>query len=590
MATSDGRFVLAYNGELYNFKTLRQKLQSDGVAFRTSGDTEVILQALARWNSDAMNHFEGMFALALWDSLRRRLLLVRDRLGIKPLFYAESAGRIAFASELPPLLELPWISRRPDPFGVAGYLAHYQPAFDSQTVFSGIRSLEPGCFLTADSDGIRLQRYWQLPITPTAEKEAKWNDARIETAAGELAQLTGSAVRSHMISDVPIGAFLSGGLDSSIVIMLMADYSQERVRAYSVGFDESGYHEFDYSVPLVEKLGLQHDLIRFDPRDYLGLMEEQIRHRRAPLSTPNEIPLLALSRRLAQEIKVVLSGEGADELLGGYAPLLRSPHDLMTARTLRENPTAIAPETRNAIRKALQRQYGRSGFHDPVDHWTCVYSWLSAGDRKTILNRDFVTPELDDQLTQSWRDRFDQMQNLSIYDQYLYLLETEHLRGLLTRLDAQTMAASVEGRVPFCDHKLVEFVWKLPFEYKLRWKSVPPNASTDETALSPALTSLDIAERFDTAKFILKEAFRARLPEPIVNRRKQAFPVPLETILTPEALKPMWERLASSASVRECINVAALPEWAQRTMASGTDGIKVWMALNLGLWLEGMDS
>jgi len=288
MVSGDGRLVIVYNGELYNFKTLRRELETEGVHFRTRGDTEVVLEALTRWWTAALERFEGMFALAVWDRQARKLLLARDRLGIKPLFYAADEGRLLFASEFAPLLAYPRITTAPDPLGIAGYLAHYQLTFDGHTIYSDIRSLEPGQYLVCDpkSREPQTRRYWSLPLLPSSEKEDNWPGKRLPEAAEELASLTREAVQSHMIADVPIGAFLSGGIDSAVVITLMSELSGERVRAYSIGFEEAGFSEFEYSVPLVEELGLQHRLLKLDRQEYFPLLEELIRHKRAPLSTP----------------------------------------------------------------------------------------------------------------------------------------------------------------------------------------------------------------------------------------------------------------------------------------------------------------
>jgi len=581
MTSPDSRYVLIYNGEVYNFRELRRELESTGIHFLTIGDTEVVLQSLTLWGTDALVRFNGMFALALYDRREKRLLLARDRLGVKPLLYAEKDGALAFASEFAPLLELDWVDGSPDPLGVAAYLAHYQLTFNHRTIYRGIRSLEPGEYLIADSDGVHIHRYWQLPVILSAEKEAQWPPTRIPEAAEQLAALMRDAVTDHLIADVPVGAFLSGGLDSAIVLTLMADAYPEQVRAYSIGFDEEGYNEFQYSQPLVEALNLRHELIRFDSADYLPLMRELIAHKRAPLSTPNEVPLLVLSRRLASDIKVVLSGEGSDELMGGYAGLLRSPHDYEAALSLRLNPQAYDSTTRAAIRDALRRLYGKTGFADPLDHFLSAYAWTTPDDRKAILSPDFYTPDVEAEITAVWRDRFDRLDGLSHYDQYLYLLETEHLRGLLTRLDAETMAASVEGRVPFCDSRLVDFVWSLPFDYKLRWK----DDSTRATALGK--NSVEIAEELDIAKFILKEAFRDRIPPTILARRKKAFPVPLETILNRDVLNNIFYPANNRDKHKTLtINRFTTMDWIDRSVASGQGWMKVWMALNLSLWQE----
>jgi asparagine synthase (glutamine-hydrolysing) len=584
MMSRDERYVLSYNGEVYNYRQLRTELEAEGISFRTKGDTEVVLQALIQWGLEAINRLEGMFAFAIWDSKEHSLLLVRDRLGIKPLFYSEKDNKFVFASEFKPILIFPWISSQPDPFGVAAYLANYQISFDTQSIFKDIKSLKPGTYLKYTPEGIKVRQYWKLPQIASKEKKAIWTPDRIPEAVSNLSMMMQDAVKSHLISDVPVGSFLSGGIDSSVIITLMSDISGEKVKAYSVGFEEAGFSEFEFSQPLVEQLGLDHQLLKLSQEEYFPLMEELIRHKAAPLSTPNEVPLWQLSKHLSGDIKVVLSGEGADELLGGYPPLLRSPHDFLASKRLRENAGLIPQSTRQAIRDAIRRQYGRIGFKDLPDHFLNVYSWLDDADRRDVLNPDFSNIIIEEQIRQFWTDRINSLSGLSSYDRYLYILETEHLRGLLMRLDANTMAASVEGRVPYCDSKLVEYVWQLPFEYKLRWKS------EKHRQMSGGLNSLEIAEKLDTAKYLLKETFRDRIPDSIINRQKKAFPVPLERWLTGDYKNTVIDRIISSTKIADFLNVAGLENWITRTLSTGIGAMKVWMLLNLVIWLEEIDN
>jgi asparagine synthase (glutamine-hydrolysing) len=580
MWSGDGRFLLIYNGEVYNFKEIRRDLENHNIQFRTDCDTEVVVEAVAFWGIEALKLFNGMFAFAVWDTKTRRLLLARDRLGIKPLFYTENDRYFAFASEFPPLLKLPWIDSSLDPLGIAAYLGHYQLTFRERTVYKAIKSIEPATWLSIDDNGIRQGKYWELPRIPSNEKNDIWSDSRIEEAADSLKQVMQEAVQSHLIADVPIGAFLSGGIDSAVVTTLMAQQSAGRVKAYSIGFDRPGYCEFDYSLPLIHNLDLDHELILFDEKSYLPTMLELINHKRAPLSTPNEIPLYILSQRLSSDIKVVLSGEGSDELMGGYPPLLRSPHDFLTAQLLRLKPGSIPSDKRSALRSALREQYGKTGFKNLTDHFLTVYSWLSPSERSRILNPEIFNHQIQIEIEQYWHERLESLEQLSVYDRYLYLLLTEHLRGLLVRLDNQTMAASVEGRVPFCDNRLVEFVWSLPFEYKLRWK--------DETSQSRAscLTSLQIAEEYDVAKYLLKTAFRGVIPDPVIQRRKKAFPVPLESIINSDVCAGFSEYIEHVPEISQYFQQDQLKAWIGETAKQKNGELKIWMVMNLAFWLD----
>ena len=580
MIGADSRFVISYNGELYNFTDLRSELEKEGVKFRTRGDTEVVLEALARWGVKALERFNGMFALALWDRKEGKLLLARDRLGIKPLFYSDVKGRLVFASEFKPLFVWDWISRDPDPFGIAGFLSNFQVSLDNQTVFKDIKSLDGGHYVIANQDGIKVKKYWQLPLIPSAEKNRIWSRDRLEEARERLSELMRDAVKSHLVADVPVGAFLSGGIDSSIVITLMSEMYGSKVKAYSIGFDDAGFNEFKYSVPLVKELSLKHKLYKLGQTKYFPLMEKLIEHKMTPLSTPNEVPIWVLSRHLVKDIKVVLSGEGADELMGGYAPLLRSPHDFSAATLLRDNPGGIPADVRHAIRAGLRRQYARTGFKDISEHFMTVYSWVSEEDRREIMTGEFCNDSIEERIRQFWHDRLTRGANLSHYDKYLYILETEHLRGLLMRLDADTMAASVEGRVPFCDNRLVDFTWELPFNYKLRWKS------QEHRRISLARNSVEIAEKLDISKYLLKHAFKNRIPQEIIKRKKKAFPVPLDAWMKDGYNDVVLDRLKSNPQLKSVLKTDKLEEWMKKTLSSSNGGLKVWMVLNLAIWME----
>lgn len=576
MTSADGRFVLTYNGELYNYEEIKRDLIREGIGFKTSGDTEVVLRALELWGVGALPKFNGMFAIALWDSLLERLLLARDRHGIKPLLFSHQGRQIAFASEFSAILTLPSISRTPDPLGLTAFLAHYQPTFAGKTIYRDIRTLMPGAYAWFSPDGLEERQFWSLPLIPSESKRERWPDSRIKEAAEETRCLMSNAVKSHCVADVEVGAFLSGGLDSAIILTLMAGQARERVRAYSIGFAETGFNEFEYSIPLVKDLNLRHTLVTLEREEYESRMGELIRLRGAPLSTPNEVPIYCLSLIAAKELKVVLTGEGSDELFGGYAALTRSPYDFASAKLLRERPESLTSTERQMRRDALRKLYGKFGFSSLADHWRTSYAWLDHSDLKTILTPEFLTKAVMEEMDGYWETRLGGLEGLSDYDKYLYLLEADHLKGLLGRLDADTMAASLEGRVPFTDNDLVEFVWGLPFEYKLRWKEAIERPE--------GLNSLEIAEQYDTAKFILKEAFRDRLPAAIINRKKQAFPVPLDQWLSGIGAAGVIGELESSD--RGVFQTDRIGAWANERLSANNGGMKVWMAWGAAKWMK----
>ena len=576
MLSSDARYALTYNGELYNFRQLRDELIGEGIEFRTKGDTEVVLEALRHWGKEALVRFNGMFAFGFWDSQLERLLIARDRLGVKPLLFCRNNRWFAFASEYPPLLALDRVSRNPDPVGVTAYLSHFQTSFDGKTIYRDISSLDGGEYAEFDRDGFSKHRYWKLPAIPSQVKRELWPDSRIPDAAQEVRRLMGEAIRSHSIADVTVGVFLSGGIDSALIATLMCDQSNERVKAYSIGFAEEGFNEFEFAGAITANLGLSHRIVTFDDAEYFPMMTELIRHKAAPLSTPNEIPIQALSRTAAQELKVVLTGEGSDELFGGYTEIFRSPEDLAMSERLRNDPASMNPEERMQIRDALRNFYGKSGFRGELDHWTTAYAWLSRREINQVLGQQGDLKKAAEEIDACWRSKLNGLEGLSTFDRYLYLFETEHLRGLLARLDACTMAGSLEGRVPFTDNALVEFAWGLPFEYKLRWR--------EESA---AAGGFDSSEESVIGKYILKQAFSGLISDTISSRKKRAFPVPLEVWMNGSGRERVMYELGKASAGANQIVGRDVVNWAKNTLATGVGAMKVWMVWNLAEWLEG---
>lgn len=570
MVSKEGRFALTYNGELYNYRQLRQELVNEGITFQTLGDTEVVLAALIQWGSNALAKFNGMFALGFWDNYSESVIIARDRLGVKPLLYSLKEGILAFASEYPPLLGLGWISKTPDWTGVSAYLSHSQTTFAGGTIYRDVKSLEGGEFAVFNRSGLSLARYWSLPKTSSEEKRLLWQPDRFNEAKEEVIRLTNQAVNSHSIADVVVGSFLSGGIDSAVITTLMCGQSSERVRAYSIGFPEEGFNEFEFSSAVTERLSLDHKIITFLEDDYFPVTNFLIRHKGAPLSTPNETPIFQLSKIAARDIKVVLTGEGSDELFGGYTAILRSPADYLLAEKLRQRPDEFSANERDLIRQTIRKIYGKSGFKGAVDHWTTTYAWLSRTDIQTIFGSDVDLSTAFRDIDEFWETKFVSLPTLDPFDRLLYILESEHLRGLLSRLDACTMAGSLEGRVPFTDNDLVEFVWSLPYDFKVRLNR--------EWQMSDGSNLEDM----NTGKWILKEAFKPHLGEQIALRRKRAFPVPLEGWLNGKHREWIIGELGQQSPFFS----DKIVEWVKATLQSGNGAMKVWMVWNLGQWFK----
>jgi len=570
MCDMSGRFHLTYNGEIYNYKELRRELESLHHCFRTYSDTEVLLHACMQWGQRAPEKLNGMFAFAFWDDQEKQLLLARDRLGIKPLYYTNNEHYLLFASEIKAILEFPGLPARPNLQTIAFYLSHYQTVMGDETLFKGINSLEAGCTMLVEPGKMTHRRYWRLPIVPESEKQDRGESYYTEG----VRHLLSVSLQRRMISDVPLGAYLSGGVDSAILVGLMAESSKLPVKTYAIGFEEEGFNEFKYSDMVASAWGTDHTQIVIEEDDYFKALGEVIAFKDGPLSVPNEVPLYLMSKVLKNSITVVISGEGSDELFAGYGGILRSPFDY-----LRSLPEANLPAKQQKLfEKAMLRLYGRTQFKDEVDHFLSVYSWMKPEELRTIFHPDhFQRMRGFPSIKNFWLNQFSKVKELDIYDKYLYLMETVHLPGLLGRLDNTTMAASVEGRVPFTDPELLDFVSHIPFKYKLRWNS-PMYES-----MCARLNSFEIAETMDTTKYILKRSFVDKVPPEILFRKKYSFPVPLNHWFGSSLLDRLLDY--TETSLPDFLSRQGIIDWLGK--ANDADkALKTWMVLNLIMWYE----
>ncbi|MBN1866088.1 asparagine synthase (glutamine-hydrolyzing) [Candidatus Sumerlaeota bacterium] len=517
MASADGGLVVVYNGEIYNFMDLRRELESRGRVFRTRCDTETLLHAYAEWGEEMVRRLNGIFAFGLWDAPRRRLVLARDPMGVKPLFYAETPESFVFASEVKSLLTLPWVRRDVDPAALRLYLRlRYVPG--PHTMWRSIRRFPPGHRMTIENGAVCTKPYWQTRF----RGEERWK--REEDAIDEFASLAEDAVRMQMMADVPVGAFLSGGVDSGSIVSLMARHTDEPVRTFSMGFG-TARDETAAAESLARRIGARHTSIRMRPDD-MRLLPDAVRLMDEPLGDAIILPLYLLSRAAAREVKVVLTGEGADELLGGYLHqknLLR-----LFGASRRLGPLA----------RAVGRAAGWAVSRTPVAWLDRFFDYpsslgVSGRERLAAMLAAMGHPEamymahvslfddaaLDGLLRPEWRDGHDDVRDVTgdlaadlarsrergaqgLFDA---LLEQECRfwlpDNILLKMDKMTMGASLEGRVPFLDPRLVELATALPIGWKIRR---------------------------GTNKRILRTCAERWIPGYAGGGRKQAFHVPLE--------------------------------------------------------------
>jgi asparagine synthase (glutamine-hydrolysing) len=565
MAGEDDRVWITYNGEIYNHAALRPGLEAKGHRYQTRSDTETIVHLYEEEADRCVESLQGMFAFALWDRLGQRLLLARDRLGIKPLYYSVTDRELLFASEIKAILAV--IPERPalNHAALPEFLATRYLAGD-ETFFQGIRKLPPGHVLTWSlASGPQRRRYWSLPT------ETDDSPARFEQRADELRARLEATVRSHLMSDVPLGLFLSGGLDSSGLAALMAPMASDRIQTFSVGFDDAASNELPFARLAARAVGAQHHEVVLSPDDFFGSLPRLIWHEDEPIAFPSSIALNFVSQLARPHVKVVLTGEGADELFLGYNWYRLTAWNEQLGRRYRAwTPPALRHGVRHAV-SALPRQLRRYASRsflalDPGVRAVCYenFSVFSETWRRSLLDRQLV------EATDPYREQlrcFDEhpgstLDRMSHADLQTYLVE------LLMKQDQMSMAASIESRVPFLDHELVEHVVKTPAQFKIRGL---------------------------TTKAILREALRDRVPREILQRRKLGFPVPFgrwarerfaplvrDTILGPRALaRGMFAREPLERLVSE--HAAGTANHADR----------LWVLLNLEIWqrifLDGED-
>jgi asparagine synthase (glutamine-hydrolysing) len=490
MFTSDGRFVLVFNGEIYNYIELRQQLAREGVRCRTDTDTEVLLHLYAREGSAALRHLNGMFAIAVWDRTQRELFLARDRVGIKPLYYTETRHGIAFASEAKALFAYPGITADIDVDEVDTFMTFgYVPG--ERTMFRGVRKLLPGHSLSVANQRLTERRYWNVQYNFQASRSAR------ETAA-QLHDLLLDATRIQLRSDVPVGVFLSGGLDSSAVVSLVSEAGTKGIKTFSVAYrDDPAYDESAFAKHISEEFATQHQVLYVEPTSFIDFIPEYVWYMDEPVTEAAALSLYFIAKELRREVTVALSGEGADELFAGYQIyrymqwLERYRATPASFRQALDFCARLIPSTKIAkylrlARLPIDRRYLGVSLHDP--------------SIKSALYAEGFTAHLRDSAT-LLAEHYRYTASADLLTKMLYAdLKAWLVDDLLIKADKMTMASSVELRVPFLDHRVVEFAATIPSRHKLRNGDV---------------------------KWILKQAFASRLPTSTLRRTKVGFPTPL---------------------------------------------------------------
>ena len=552
----DGTVCVVYNGEMYNFLELRDELEARGHRFRSKTDTEVIVHAYEEWGESAVQRFRGMFAFALWDASRKFLLVARDRVGIKPLYYVNTGRSLLFASEIKALLADPCVPRRINPHAIDLFLTElFVPG--GETMFEGIKKLEPGHILTVSNGRVVTRQYWDLNFEETRSKVS------FDEAVEELQQLLGRTVKDHMISDVPVGVFLSGGLDSSGVLGYATEQTGKPVRTFTIGFEGGGFvDERPYARLAAQRYGTEHIETTLTADDFVNSLPAYVWHTEEPLCEPPAIALYWLSK-LARDskVKVLLSGEGGDEAFGGY----KTYRNVL----LVEGVKRAAGPARNLIGVACQA-LARAGWSNAAYYRHMIEQplWQYYRGRTSTppnaldgLKSRMYRGELRGSLSTVARQRFGKVEGRGVLDHMLYVDTKSWLPDrLLVKADKMTMAASIELRVPLLDHQVLEFAASLPEDFKVRNKSM---------------------------KRVLRTALESRVPSEIVNRKKVGFPVPYEMWLNTTLKDFVADTLTSSTtSLTEYFDRRELASFVETSQSNKRNYKEIFSLVVLELWLR----
>jgi asparagine synthase (glutamine-hydrolysing) len=559
LGNEDGTIQVVFNGEIYNHAEIRPTLEGHGHVYRTRSDTETIVHAYEQWGDACVEQFRGMFAFAIWDATRRRLLLARDRLGIKPLYWTMTNNRLLFGSEIKTILESGLVRAVPNERAIPELLSTRYLS-GAETMFTGIHRLLPGHVLVFERGTVTTRQWWDVPV---GRRDPGLDGLSDEGLVERFRTQLEDAVRARLMSDVPLGMFLSGGLDSSAIAALMAGMIDRPLQTFSVAFKQRAFSELDYARQVAQAINADGHEIVIDEHDFFGALPKLVWHEDEPIAHPSSVPLYFVSKLAAERVKVVLTGEGSDELLAGYGKYPRALANWRAGAFWNLAPGPMREFVSGTLVPRLPARVGRYAMRSflsmprtPEAMFFDNFAAIGLDRQASLLAPGFHG----DAPYAASRAYFDAPNGQSTtLDRLLYTDLKTYLVELLMKQDQMSMAASIESRVPFLDHHLVEFAAALPPRMKLRGFST---------------------------KWILREAVKPILPAGILTRKKMGFPVPFS----------VWTRGAGAAMLRDILldtrarqrgitdaaAVAALIDAHAAGTADGADAL--WSLLNLELW------
>ncbi|HEX8891048.1 MAG TPA: asparagine synthase (glutamine-hydrolyzing) [Pyrinomonadaceae bacterium] len=566
MTNEDGTLHITYNGEIYNHADFREELEARGHRYQTHCDTETIIHLYEEHGARCVERLRGMFAFAIWDERRRELFIARDRLGVKPLYYAHTPdGSLYFASEIKAILAADAVKPELNYTALPDYLANHATS-DDQTLFRGIKRLLPGHTLLWRDGQMKIEKYWDVHFAHE-ENEHQGSD---EDYIAEWAELFRESVRLRLMADVPLGMFLSGGIDSSAIAATMSKMVDEPIKTFSVAFAEREANELEYARLVAEKFKTDHHEIIVSPEDFFDALPTLLWHEDEPIAHPSSIALNFVSRLAARHVKVVLTGEGSDELLAGYGRYRKTVYNL-----------ALGARYRKLTSQGLRRMVERSILSLPLkskvrQKLTRTFLCVEPDIASIYFDNFAVFPRIMQQelLTTEAKERAGSMDPYravgeylaetdadTLLNQLLYVDTKTYLHELLMKQDQMSMAASIESRVPFLDHKLVEYTARLPERMKLRGL---------------------------TTKYILRQSMKDLLPAEILKRSKMGFPVPVGAWFRGQYRSVIDEYVLSERAVsRNLFDEKFVRSLVERHQTGGENHAeRLWALVNFEMWLR----
>ncbi|MCA1556976.1 MAG: asparagine synthase (glutamine-hydrolyzing), partial [Acidobacteria bacterium] len=568
MTNEDGSLHIIYNGEIYNHADFRQELEERGHTYRTHCDTETILHLYEEHGARAVEHLRGMFAFAIWDERREELFIARDRLGVKPLYYVHrDDGSLFFASEIKALLKARSLRAEINYNALSDYLANHAPSGE-ETLFCGVKRLLPGHTMLWRDGQLKIERYWDVHFAHDEEEPRK----RDADYVAEWLELFRKSVRLRLMADVPLGMFLSGGIDSSAIAAMMSGMVSDPIKTFSVAFREREANELEYARIVARAFKTEHHEVVVSPEDFFAALPQLVWHEDEPIAHPSSVALYFVSKLASEHVKVVLTGEGSDELLGGYERYRKTIYNLAFGARYRSLTTA-------GLRRLISNRIEHlpAGFRvrqKLLRTFLCVEPDIESiyFDNFAVFPRavqaGLLTPETRERMGDDALDPYREVRGAleetdarSLLNRLLYADTKTYLHELLMKQDQMSMAASIESRVPFLDHKLVEYTARLPERLKLRgW----------------------------TTKYILRESMKGILPEPILKRRKMGFPVPVGAWFRGRYSSIIDDYvLGERARSRGIFDVEFIRKLvAEHKMGTGNHSERLWALVNFEMWLR----